>query len=480
MEVPVIPGFYYDPEKKKYFRIAANHLAPQGSKYSRAEVAKREKAEANKKEQKSFDERVSTQRIKRSKLSSHPILGKMGIQREIGYGNLSSTHYRGEACIELFERTRIYDNDYSNSSLLIRRVGRDPRTARLITTWNIPGPTALRVVSPTAPTFPWGYSSATPSCDFLRRRDEFVESFAISHPGHLMYVDFGPTFYSASVDRYRRALSHAITGVRAVLSVGMLESSSDTYNGDTFVGPSVRFSRFGWSICNVAASPDITSSTFTVGCGTDLVILSNNQAQWNLKTLKKFSSHISAVDWLSRNVIISGAMSSKVSLYDVRSEGSAARFQHSHGVQALKVLNGWNVIVAGHDSSLNMYDLRYAPNATDERPQPSSRSHRGTKPSCATNLRTVQLFSLVTGRKFKSGFLPLHDSVGEGENGQVEKLTTYCYKSNISSVHFDNLPDRFELLADYDDKERDFSKGGGAGRPSLLVASGSFVDEWHL
>lgn len=31
-----------DPEKKKYFRIQANHLAPAGSQYSRDAVKKRE------------------------------------------------------------------------------------------------------------------------------------------------------------------------------------------------------------------------------------------------------------------------------------------------------------------------------------------------------------------------------------------------------------------------------------------------------
>ena len=33
-----IPGFYYDVEKKKYFKMQPNHIAPQGSKYSKESV----------------------------------------------------------------------------------------------------------------------------------------------------------------------------------------------------------------------------------------------------------------------------------------------------------------------------------------------------------------------------------------------------------------------------------------------------------
>jgi len=35
--------FYIDPEKKKYFRIQANHVAPAGSQHSEQAVKKRKK-----------------------------------------------------------------------------------------------------------------------------------------------------------------------------------------------------------------------------------------------------------------------------------------------------------------------------------------------------------------------------------------------------------------------------------------------------
>lgn len=38
-----IPGFYYDPEKKKYFKIEASHKAPAGSQYSKDAVKRKRK-----------------------------------------------------------------------------------------------------------------------------------------------------------------------------------------------------------------------------------------------------------------------------------------------------------------------------------------------------------------------------------------------------------------------------------------------------
>lgn len=40
MPALLIPGFYFDETKKKYFKVQANHAAPEGSKYSRVSLQK--------------------------------------------------------------------------------------------------------------------------------------------------------------------------------------------------------------------------------------------------------------------------------------------------------------------------------------------------------------------------------------------------------------------------------------------------------
>lgn len=39
-----LPGMYWDDDKKKYFKIQANHVAPEGAKYSRENVKKETEA----------------------------------------------------------------------------------------------------------------------------------------------------------------------------------------------------------------------------------------------------------------------------------------------------------------------------------------------------------------------------------------------------------------------------------------------------
>ncbi|RMZ77253.1 hypothetical protein DV738_g4501, partial [Chaetothyriales sp. CBS 135597] len=69
---PVLPGFYFDADRGKYFRIQPNHIAPQDAKYSRQAVT----AERNLKSQQRHDAdrarggRVKTAARKRPKLTS--------------------------------------------------------------------------------------------------------------------------------------------------------------------------------------------------------------------------------------------------------------------------------------------------------------------------------------------------------------------------------------------------------------------------
>lgn len=130
------------------------------------------------------------------------------------------------------------------------------------------------------------------------------------------------------------------------------------------IGAVSRFTRPGWSSCNISSFPDSTSTVFAVGCGEDLVTLSNSEAQWDLSTVKTFPSAVRAVDWLDQNVIIAGSFDSRVWLYDTRSQGSTARFQHGHAVQALKRVDEWKVIAAGPNTvrcpKKGLIDIIYA------------------------------------------------------------------------------------------------------------------------
>ncbi|KAF2216278.1 hypothetical protein CERZMDRAFT_104681 [Cercospora zeae-maydis SCOH1-5] len=79
-----IPGFYFDEEKKKYFKITSDHAAPIGAKHSKANV-KREKQEKRALKKQRFEERVIRKQTVNQAKSLTSALLKTTLQRELGH-----------------------------------------------------------------------------------------------------------------------------------------------------------------------------------------------------------------------------------------------------------------------------------------------------------------------------------------------------------------------------------------------------------
>lgn len=181
------------------------------------------------------------------------------------------------------------------------------------------------------------------------------------------------------------------------------------------------------------------------------------------------SSHalVTSVEWLSSTVIAAGLKDSTVFLHDLRSGGTATRLQHPHAITKIRNLDSYRIVVAGINS-LQMYDIRYAPNGLQHNPRPNHPRHTSTRPylsffdyspevipdfdispelgllASASDERKVQLFSLRTGEQVSS------------------PLTKYQYANPISSLRF----------------ESGDGSPHGPLTPTLLVCSSATVDEW--
>lgn len=84
---PALPGFHYDAEKKKYFKIQPNHVAAYGSaarKYSEATLKKEAEERCESKRRKLLEQRQSEMRLRRSKVLESPLGGGWGLKRELG------------------------------------------------------------------------------------------------------------------------------------------------------------------------------------------------------------------------------------------------------------------------------------------------------------------------------------------------------------------------------------------------------------
>jgi hypothetical protein len=91
-----IPGYYFDEEKKKYFKIQANHKAPADAKYSKSN-ATRERNESKRRKVEVRQQRVlRSQTVTRSRLLDNPLIGGSGLLREQA-GHLFSTIARNQS-----------------------------------------------------------------------------------------------------------------------------------------------------------------------------------------------------------------------------------------------------------------------------------------------------------------------------------------------------------------------------------------------
>lgn len=90
---PALPGFCHDAEKKKYFKIQANHVAAHGSasKYSKAAVKKEAEEQREQKRRKVFEQRERKMKVKRSRVLESPLGGAWGITRELGVRKFESS-----------------------------------------------------------------------------------------------------------------------------------------------------------------------------------------------------------------------------------------------------------------------------------------------------------------------------------------------------------------------------------------------------
>lgn len=89
---PALPGFYYDAEKKKYFKIQPDHVASHesASKYSKAAVKKEAEEQRARKRRKMLEQRERKMRFIRSKLLENPLGGGWGVTRELGVVRVDS------------------------------------------------------------------------------------------------------------------------------------------------------------------------------------------------------------------------------------------------------------------------------------------------------------------------------------------------------------------------------------------------------
>ncbi|KAM5485171.1 hypothetical protein McanCB56680_002091 [Microsporum canis] len=441
-----IPGYHYDPEKKKYFKIQPGHTAQSGSKYSEAEVKRREKQFTKRKQKDVYHERTRLERVERAKILGLPIIGSLGVELETGRRKAPSRdtlNQRTIACASLMEPRQLVNLGYRGKHYC-HQFARDPRTGIILTALKPTSTSNFSAFRPISPDRPWKYDEHVDKGIIELNHREWIIALSINHTGHVLIV---------SQDLF--------SGEGAHLAVGKLIEPSDAY------GKSSR-------------------------CAFETINALDSQA--SVQRLGKFHANISGLDWLNQDVVIVGLQNSTVALYDMRCKKSASRLTHSHGVQRLKMVNESGILVAGVDNTLDMYDLRFIKTPAKEQPNPNKRNHQPTTPylrfgelnyrtlndmdvsphlglvACATDLPRVQLFSLHTGKLLEPPTIPLESS------RRSTDILFRDYMNPIDCVRFESITEPYEYgnsIVTTDDRN-------SASSVSLLVGSGKIIEEWAL
>ncbi|KAM5444712.1 hypothetical protein MferCBS31731_000167 [Microsporum ferrugineum] len=148
-----------DPEKKKYFKIQPGHTAQSGSKYSEAEVKRREKQFTKKKQKDVYHERTRLERVERAKILGLPIIGSLGVELETGRCKAPSRdtlNQRTIACVSLMEPHPLVNLGYRGKHYC-HQFARDPRTGIILTALKPTSTSNFSAFRPISPDRPWKY-----------------------------------------------------------------------------------------------------------------------------------------------------------------------------------------------------------------------------------------------------------------------------------------------------------------------------------
>ncbi|KAJ5916193.1 hypothetical protein N7504_000208 [Penicillium tannophilum] len=456
-----IPGFYYDPEKKKYFQIQANHVAPPGASYSNDGV-KRRRTEAKKEiEQEQITQRIQKEKVRKGGIFYHPFING---GREIGSQHLSTAARQDQQArtfASQLHRKNLCKLKGWQHDLSIKSLFQHPRTGDIFAVGQ---------------DGPHGVLFATYADSAFGERTHEQGHICLALNSSISSVSLSPAEYILLATDDFSGNSNLIP--HRIKEYGDLDFSEG--HGSAIPTTAVRVDS---TLFSTAACPTKDKVLFAVGTSEGLHTLEGSRDRWTYSNkpypqdgIQKFSrrpdsSHacVTAVGWLSTNVIASGLRDSTVFLHDLRSNSSAARLQHPHTVSKLLRVDEHRIVVAGHDT-LQIYDIRFAPNGVQRRPNPITKSHtasrpyltfQGYSPSAVPQMdiceelgllangsdnQKVQLFSLRTGVEVAS---PLGD---------------HKYSHPIEALRFGNGE---EISA------------GGTGVPSLLIGSNKRIDEWR-
>ncbi|KAJ4403028.1 hypothetical protein N0V91_006774 [Didymella pomorum] len=356
-----IPGFYYDQEKKKYFRIQSQSAARGlDLKYSRSNLAKEKRKE--KVQVAATAKKARTQKERVVRRHAHSFV-QNDLDREIGFKK-RTVYLHGiwpEACVSGVNPAPELVTS-SDEQGVVRFFDRDPISKTILA---VCGENSIKrrhylgndqVANLTKP----------------EARKKLRALDTKSRYGYYPWDEIGRTTSTVSSFQYMPN-----SGALAVTTIGSdrppIVQLSDPEHDGPHISQQFTPKSCAAIFCSAARPPSFTvphhpnsiaaseTEHFAVGAQQSLLMFTRSASgSWDSSTpIPSLSADILALTWLSSSTLAAGCRNGKIHLYDARSGKSSHALTHPYPISKLAVADEpTRLLCAGLQDTLFLYDLR--------------------------------------------------------------------------------------------------------------------------
>jgi WD40 repeat protein len=357
-----IPGFYYDEEKKKYFKIQSQAQARGlNLKYSTTNLVKERRKENVQRAANAKTKRIQKERVVRRHASSFI---QTDLEREIGFKRRSvylQSYWPG-ACMSGV-KTSPEQITSSDQQGIIRFFDRDPVSK---TIYAVCGENRI---------FRRHYLGNDQAANLpnpqSRKRLRALDTK--SRYGYYPWDEIGRTTSTVSSFQYMPT-----SGALAVTTIGSDRPPVVQLSDPERDGPHIS-QQFTPKSCSAiwtsaarppAFHPSSSQSNTVAAAQTEhlavgaqqslLFFTRSHSGSWDSQTaLPNLHADILALSWLSFNTVAMGCRNGKIHLYDTRSGGSSHVLTHPYAISKLaRADDATRLVCSGLQDTLFLYDLR--------------------------------------------------------------------------------------------------------------------------
>ncbi|KAK1079275.1 hypothetical protein LTR33_006525 [Friedmanniomyces endolithicus] len=417
MNLGQIPGYYYDSEKKKYFKIQANHVAPVNAKHAASNVGREQRKAKKHKVEDRRREKQLQQTVHRSPIAHHPLLAGTSLTREVGsdMSSVAVLEPRDAAFVNQLRPDRVHipaDAGKSTSSILDMQPLSDGRVGLAISRSGRRGTSIL-----TAP-WPLGERWASETRDLVSL--------------HMVSEDSDTLPTMVAVTQEPKSPGNLFIGDRP--SAHREFSRSNLF---TLGGPESSL----WS-SSLSSSKELLAIS-----GTDNVFIADLTKGDVVHRISSKNDNRD-VAWLNGHTVAYGQHD--VCLWDLRSSGTATRFHRRKApITGIRSPNKHGVqLLVSDNKHLEVYDTRMGKTPlltfahTHQDPQLQFTLHDDTQLVTAVDFdNEIQTYSLRSGRPLgalrqpsggqKALYTKLRWLDAEGVLGDKEMVLQACQGNSV-------------------------------------------------